>query len=78
MYHFLELTCPNCRHQFIWLEHTYKGSIYTVYKRIGYDEILESTLCPKCNIEMVVLKDSHIGIDIRDKSIEVAGTLRGI
>lgn len=78
MYHFLEITCPNCRHHFVWLEHSYKGSSYTVYRRRGYDEILESTLCPKCNIEMAVLKDSCSGIDVRDKSIEVASTIRGI
>ena len=40
--------------------------------------MLESTSCPKCNVEMLVLKDSHIGIDINDKSIEVASTIRGI
>ena len=78
MYHFIEIIYPNCGQRFVWLEHTYKGSIYTVYKRIGHDEILESTLCPKCNIEMAVWKESCSGIDIRDKSIEVAGILRGI
>ena len=54
MYHFFELICPNCKHQFVWLEHTYQGSIYKFYRRKEYDEMLESTTCPKCNIEMAV------------------------
>ena len=78
MYNFSEIECPNCKHHFVWLEHTYKGSSYTVYRRKGHDEILESTLCPKCSFEMVVLKDSCIGIDVKDESIEIASTIRGI
>ena len=78
MYYFLEITCPNCKHKFMWLESTYNGSSYPVYRRKGYNEILESTVCPKCNIEMVVLKDSCNGIDISDDSIEIASILRGI
>ncbi len=78
MYHFFEIICPNCKHQFVWLEHTYKGSIYKLYRRRGYDEILESTTCPKCNIEMAVLKNSFSGIDIRNESIEIACIVRGI
>ena len=78
MYHFLEIICPNCKHKFMWLENTYKGTSYAVYRRKGHKEMLESTSCPKCNIEMVVLKDSCSGIDIRDDSIEIASILRGI
>lgn len=78
MHHFREIECPNCQYQFVWMEHTYNGSIYKVYRRKGCDEMLESTKCPKCNTEMVVLKNSHIGVDINDESIEVATILRGI
>ena len=78
MYKFIEITCPNCNHQFVWLEHTYKGTNYKLYRRRGHDELLESTICPKCNTEMVVLKNSHNGISIEDDLIEVAGTVRGI
>lgn len=78
MYHFREVTCPNCGHQFVYLENSYKGSIYPLYSRRGYNEKLESTICPKCSIEMVVLKDSSTGIDIRDDSIEVVTVVRGI
>ncbi len=78
MHHFREIECPNCQHQFVLMEHTYNGSIYKIYRRKGYNEELESTTCPKCNTEMVVLKDLHAGIDINDDSIEVASVLRGI
>lgn len=78
MYRFREIECPNCRHQFIWFEHTYKGSSYILYRRKGYSEQLESTPCPKCNTEMAVLENSITGIDIQSESIEVADIVRGI
>ena len=43
-------------------------------KNVPFFEIV----CPNCDIEMVVLKDSSTGIDIRDESIEVSGVVRGI
>ena len=73
---FFELICPNCRHQFVWLEHShYSGYIY---RRKGHNEELESTICPKCNIKIAVLKDSSSGLDITDESIEIADIMRGI
>lgn len=78
MYNFLEIKCPNCGHQFVYLEHTYKGPIYKIYRRKGHNECLESTSCPNCNIELVVLKDTPNGINIQDKSIEVAEIVQGI
>jgi len=78
MYNFYEIECPNCKHQFVWLEHTYKGSIYKVYRRMGHDEVLESAKCPKCDIEMVVIKETHSTIDVKDDSVEVIGSMHGI
>ena len=78
MYKFIEIECPNCKHKFVWLEYTYKGTRQIWYKRKGFDEALESAECPKCSIEMVVLKDSHSGINVEDTSIEVAGITYGI
>ena len=73
---FFEIICPNCRHQFVWLEQSY-GNGY-IYKRKGHDEELDSTVCPKCNIRMVVLKDSFTGLDITDESIDIVDGIRGI
>lgn len=78
MYHFKEIICPNCGHQFVWLEYAEKGSSFIVYCRKGMDEELLSTSCPNCKIEMVILNDSHVGVDIRSESIDVAGTVRGL
>ena len=78
MYNFIELECPNCKHIFVWQEHTFKGTAWKLYSRKGYDEMLESTICPKCGMEIAVLNDSHTGIDIHDKSIEVVANVRGI
>ena len=78
MYKFIEIECPNCKHNFVWLEHTYKGTRHMLYKRKEFDEALESIECTKCGIEMIVLKDSHIGINIEDDSIEVASISYGI
>ena len=78
MYRFMEIECPNCKHIFVWLEHTYKGTRYNLYRRKGYNEALESTVCPNCNMEMAVLKDKHSGINIEDSSIEVADSVHGI
>lgn len=69
MYKFIEIECPSCGHRFVWLEHTYKGTRYKVYRRAGHNEVLESTVCPKCNLEMVVIKDLHIGISVEDSTI---------
>ena len=74
---FFELICPNCGHQFVWLEHSYSsGNI--IYRRKGHDEELEGTVCPKCNIKIAVLKESSTGLDISDDSIEIADIIRGI
>ena len=76
-YRFFEIICPNCGHQFVWLEHSC-GSSYKIYRRQGFDEELESTKCPKCDFEMAVLKNSSTGIDISDPSLEVLAVIRGI
>ena len=77
MYHFIEIKCPKCSHQFVWL----KGENNTGpnwYRRKGYDEYLDSAICPKCALEMIVLNNSHVGIDIDDESIEIEPGLRGL
>ena len=69
MNNFVEIVCPNCGHRFVWLEHSWPNCHF--YHRKGYDdEFLESTSCPKCGMEMVVLKEIHSGMDIYDESIE--------
>lgn len=78
MYSFYELRCPACKNRFVYMKGTYKGPIYKVYKRKGHKEALESTNCPKCNIEVAIIEDSLAAIDIRDESIELAGIERGI
>ncbi len=78
MYRFYKIKCPRCGHQFVWLEGTCKGSGFYLYRRKGFDEELESTPCPKCDVEMAVLTDSLEGICIQEESIEIAGTVRGI
>ena len=78
MYKFIELRCQNCKHQFMYLENTYKGTRCTLYRRKGHKELLESTICPKCNTEIAILKSKHTGIDITNSSIETAGTIHGI
>lgn len=77
MYRFYEIKCPKCGHQFTWLEDS-KDSDGNFYRRKGRKELLESTNCPKCNAKMVVLKESHSGIDIMNESIEIVPGFRGL
>ena len=76
-YKFKEVRCPSCGHVFTWLEMP-PGNSYCVYRRKGVDEELFSTVCPQCNLEIVVPDGSHEGISIEDSNIELCGTMRGI
>jgi len=76
MYKFITVQCPYCEHQFTWLKGSWSTCV--AFRRKGHDEILESTVCPMCGIEMVVIKELHTGIDINDESIEVLNFIRGI
>lgn len=78
MYKFIELQCPYCDHRFVWEEHTRSGSRCKIYSRKGHKEHLISTVCPKCGLEMVVLKELHTGLAIDDESLEVVGISIGI
>lgn len=77
MYKYRQVQCPKCKHKFLWLEGP-TGNSYCLYRRIGKNEKLHNTTCPKCSLELVVPSDSIEGIDIKDKSVELYATVRGI
>ena len=77
MYKFKEVECPKCNHRFAWLEAPC-GNSYCLYRRKGVNEELFSTVCPQCDLEMVVPADEHTGIAIADETIELFSTVRGI
>ena len=54
------------------------GNSYYLYRRIGVDEELFSTPCPKCSLEMVIPDDVSLGIDIEDELVELRGSVSGI
>ena len=62
----------------MWQRWSYTGPSHCIFRRKGTDEELESTVCPKCGLEMVVLSDVLEGIDIRDENIETVCAIRGI
>lgn len=78
MYKYRQVKCPLCDHIFMWREKSYTGLSCDIFKQKGIDEELESTCCPKCNFEMVVINDLLEGIDIQDDKIERFPAIRGI
>ena len=78
MYKCRQVQCPVCGHVFMWIEYADLPPSYNVYKRNGIDEELGSTHCPKCNCKMIVPDDSKIGISVKDETVELKGTVRGI
>lgn len=76
-YKFREIKCPCCNHKFTWLKEP-NGSSYHLYRRKGIEEELFSTICPKCNCEVVVPEGSSVGIEVENEMIERFDTIRGI
>lgn len=72
-----QVKCPNCKHIFMWLYGPTEAS-YCLYRRKGVKEELLSTICPKCNLKMVVPDDALGGINIADEAIELFATVRGL
>ena len=72
-----EVKCPGCGHQFVWLVAPH-GNSYYLYRRKGVDEELFSTPCPKCSLDMVIPDDVALGIDIKDNTVELRGSVRGL
>lgn len=77
MYKFREIECPFCKHHFTWLEEP-NGNSFCLYRRKGRNEELFSTVCPKCNLEMIVPDGQSVGIDIKDRKVEMFATVRGL
>lgn len=76
-YKYYEVQCPCCKHIFTWLKEP-SGNSYYLYRRKGVEEELFSTVCPKCNLEMVIPDGLSVGIEIQNEIIEQFDTIRGI
>ena len=64
MYHFRDIICYKCNHKFLHLAHSIPGnSSYYEYYTADTDELLDYAICPKCSAEMVIYKNSHIGVN---------------
>lgn len=78
MYRAFEIECQKCKHKFMWIEGSDIRTSYICYRRRGVDEELISTYCPKCNTEIVIIKEDSKGISVQDKLIEIADVIRGV
>ncbi|MDY2997819.1 MAG: hypothetical protein SOU16_11015 [Faecalimonas sp.] len=78
MYKVFEIECQNCKHKFMWIQNPDTQNSYYLYKRKGLDEELISIYCPRCNVEIAIIKENGKGINVNDESIEVAGAIRGL
>ena len=77
MYNYRQVECPQCNHNFMWIEDMHFSPPYSIYRRKGQDEMLLSTRCPKCNCKMIIPIDSLKGMCIDDENIEEIGYVEG-
>ena len=71
VYKYREMKCPWCDHVFIWNENGKEGVFFHIYKLKETGESVETTKCPKCEMEIAVLEHVFEGIDVNDDRIEL-------
>ena len=76
-YEYREVKCPWCGHIFMWNKHGQEGLVFHEYRLKETGEYVEQAVCPKCELDMVVLEHIFEGVDKKDDRIEDT-TVRGL
>lgn len=69
-YEYRKVQCPWCDHIFMFRKNGGEGLIFHEYRLKSTGEYLEKTMCPLCEMEMVILDHILTGIDLDDDRIE--------
>ena len=71
MYHFRDVICYKCKHKFLHMKDCGPvGSEFYEYYLENKDELLVYATCPKCSAEVVLIGESHIGVDPNSDGIK--------
>lgn len=74
-YNFRNAVCPWCKHEFTTLPNAeYTG--YVFFDRVS-DQFVDTTVCPMCGKQMILVPDKAEGIDPSNGCYE-KGIIRGL